>query len=340
MLNIGLCDLWAQVQENPKSAAGAGGLGKYWRGIPCDSIKIGINGVSQYFSAASSLSTTGFFHFNLGAEKMAKQDSTDPTTELKDIISSGRKKSLNFAMMKSKEGVVLKAHVTKASGVMVRECKAAGGVPSMQAKGTLSVRGKRIEMILEDPDVSPTLAKHAKKYLVSLGFPYKIIFLLPGGASVGEDEDSDVEAKDTANNRKSDAPPNAVPQDVESAPKQESSASHDTTDTGDPSAGPNDALRAVLMTEFDAMSSRIEAVKVCGIKQLSKKVETVEGVFLTTVEENPSKARGVLTLLSNTLEKVPATSAPDPETVASSGNRMADLEALEKSVDNLLAEFA
>jgi hypothetical protein len=120
---------------------------------------------------------------------MAKNTKDDPVTEIDGIISSGRKKPMNFAMMKSKDGIVLKAHITKSSEVMLREAKQAGGLPAMSAMGVLRVSGKRLELTVQTDDVPSNLPRLAKRYLSSIGLQYKVAFLLPGGLEVGDDED-------------------------------------------------------------------------------------------------------------------------------------------------------
>lgn len=273
---------------------------------------------------------------------MANKDSADPATEIKEILATGKKKSLNFALMKSKDGVVLKAHATKAAGVMVRECKAAGGMPAMQAQGVLNVKGKLIEMTLEDPDVSDTLAKHAKKYFSSLGISCKIAFLLPGGVRLGEEDDekdgAESETKEMGDG--SVTPSDERAQGGEPKAEPESAAPQSGDAPGQPATAPADELRESLMKEFAALAPRIAAAKASGLAPpLIKKLEAVESMFHSTIDQNPKKASGVITLLSKTLENVPETSAPEAKP-ADNGKRAADLADLNKSVDALLAEFA
>jgi hypothetical protein len=274
---------------------------------------------------------------------MAKNDVTDPATEIKDIIATGRKKSLNFALMKSKDGVVLKAHATKSSGVMQRECKAAGGLPAMQAQGILNVRGKLIEMTLEDPNVSDTLAKLAKKYFSSLGIPCKIAFLLPGGESLGDKEDDDdaVAGGPKAEDR-DDAPNDAT------APRRQSDqselapgtvAANVAKDDNKAADDPIDALQDVLMKEFETLAPQITAAKTGDRGPMAKKIGAIETMFLSVIGQDPKKARGVLELMGKTLKTIPGLgeAVAKPTRIR---NRIANMEALEKRVDELLAGFA
>jgi hypothetical protein len=274
---------------------------------------------------------------------MAKNDATDPATEIKDIIATGRKKSLNFALMKSKDGVVLKAHATKSSGVMQRECKAAGGLPAMQAQGILNVRGKLIEMTLEDPNVSDTLAKLAKKYFSSLGIPCKIAFLLPGGESLGDKEDDDdtVASGPKAENKGDTSEAPAAARTQRDQPEQASGTEAASTANDDSEAAgtPLDALQDVLMKEFETLAPQIDAAKSGDRGPMAKKIVAIETMFKSVIGQDPKKARGVLELMGKTLKSIPGLgeAAAKP---ARNRNRIANMEALEKRVDDMLARFA
>lgn len=264
---------------------------------------------------------------------MAKNDVTDPATEIKDIIATGRKKPLNFALMKSKDGVVLKAHATKSSGVMQRECKAAGGLPAMQVQGILNVRGKLIEMTLEDPNVSDTLAKLAKKYFSSLGIPCKIAFLLPGGESLGDKEDDDDAVADRSKAEDKDDAPNAA-----TAPRRQSDQPEQGSGTV-AADDPIDALQDVLMKEFETLAPQITAAKTGDRGPMAKKIGAIETMFLSVIGQDPKKARGVLELMGKTLKTIPGLgeAVAKPTRIR---NRIANMEALEKRVDDMLARFA
>lgn len=277
---------------------------------------------------------------------MAKGNTTDPKTEIQEIITNGKKKSLNFALMKSKEGVVLKAHVTKPASTMYRECKAAGGMPAMSTQGILNVSGKLIELTLENPDVSPNLAKQAKKYFSSLGIPCKVVFLLPGGARLGDEDEDDAEstppsargpgeeaAPDSA--KKGDATPELHEPKTET---QEPQATGANAEKAPDIAETQEMLRESLMAEYATMSVQLEAAKTDAATPATKKIDALATMFNTTITQDPNKARGVLSLLKKSLEKLPQSVAP--AAAGPSGNRKSALETLEKSIDSLLAEFA
>lgn len=276
---------------------------------------------------------------------MAKGNTTDPKTEIQEIITNGKKKSLNFALMKSKEGVVLKAHVTKPASTMYRECKAAGGMPAMSTQGILNVSGKLIELTLENPDVSPNLAKQAKKYFSSLGIPCKVVFLLPGGARLGDEDEDDTEnAPPSARAPREEAPDSARKEDATPElhePKtgtQEPQATDANAEKGPDIAETQEMLRESLMAEYATMSVQLEAAKTDAATPATKKIDALATMFNTTITQDPNKARGVLSLLKKSLEKLPQSAAPTA--AGHSGNRKSALETLEKSIDSLLAEFA
>lgn len=232
---------------------------------------------------------------------MAKDNPADPLTEIQDILTTGRKKPMNFALMKAKDGVVLKAHVTKPSTTMLRDCKAAGGLPAMQAQGVLNVVGRVVELTLENPDVSPTLAKQAKMYLAALGLPFKVVFLLPGGIRLGDEDE---------------AAAGALPEAEDDSPEA--------------------ALRKALMQEYEALLPRLEAARRDATPEAIRKLEAIVRMFVETIARDPRKARGILTLMVTTLEVVMPVISPAGRPKSWTN----DLIALEKDLDLLLSEFA
>lgn len=127
---------------------------------------------------------------------MAKKSAADIKKEADEInehIAKARKKTLNFALLIAKEGVILEAHPTKGPDVMRRLAKGRGGGPK-GTQGQMNVRGKNIELTCEDEDFPPNLGKVAKKYFSELGIAFRVILFGPTGQPVGEadDEDDDV----------------------------------------------------------------------------------------------------------------------------------------------------
>lgn len=128
---------------------------------------------------------------------MAKPDeAVDPLTALQDLLREGKKRPLNFALLKTKEGVVIKTDPKKSSEVMFRKAKEEGGMPAVSCQGTLTVEGKMIIMQALTDDVPRNLPKLTKRHFQNLGFKAKVQVRLPGGGTLDdEDEDEDKEEK-------------------------------------------------------------------------------------------------------------------------------------------------
>ena len=139
---------------------------------------------------------------------MAKDNDAlkDQASEIDAIIKDGKKKPLNFALMKAKEGVVLKAHALKSADVMFREAKGAGGMPAFSCMGVLNVIGKEMQLAVTVDDVPRTLPKLAKKHFSNLGLTCRVIILLPGGERVADGEDEEGDATGAATETEAVAP--------------------------------------------------------------------------------------------------------------------------------------
>ncbi len=130
---------------------------------------------------------------------MAKTDTAiDPASEIQQIIKDGRKRPMNFALLKTKEGVILKAHALKSSDVMFREAKQAGGQPAIAITGVLNVTGKLLSLTSLAEDVPRNLPKLAKKYFASLGAPIKVQVTLPGGGCLDDEAEDEMETETVA----------------------------------------------------------------------------------------------------------------------------------------------
>jgi hypothetical protein len=124
---------------------------------------------------------------------MAKDEAAvgNSLAELEEIVKDCKKKPHNFALLKAKEGVVLKAHPLKSSEVMLRAAKEAGGMPAMAMTGTMIATGKTLEMTIETEDFPASLPKLAKKHFTAMKLPLKIVVILPNGQRIeaGDDEE-------------------------------------------------------------------------------------------------------------------------------------------------------
>lgn len=111
--------------------------------------------------------------------------------ELEGIVKDCKKKPHNFALLKAKDGVVLKAHPLKSSEVMFRAAKDAGGIPAIGMTGTMIATGKTLEMTLETEEFPASLPKLAKKHFTAMKLPLKIVVILPNGQRVETGDDDE-----------------------------------------------------------------------------------------------------------------------------------------------------
>ena len=128
---------------------------------------------------------------------MAKDEAAagNSLAELEEIVKDCKKKPHNFALLKAKEGVVLKAHPLKSCDVMFRAAKDAGGIPAIGMTGTMIATGKTLEMTLETEEFPASLPKLAKKHFTAMKLPLKIVVILPNGQRIETgDDDEGVEA--------------------------------------------------------------------------------------------------------------------------------------------------
>lgn len=124
------------------------------------------------------------------------EESADPAAEIEGLIAAARKAPHNFVLMKTKDGVALKGHKTKSAKALVPLAKAAGGMPAISCMGVMTVKGRRIDLAVEDDDVPNSLPQLAKRYFKSIGVKAKVQITLPSGEVVG-DGDPDDEGDET-----------------------------------------------------------------------------------------------------------------------------------------------
>ncbi len=115
--------------------------------------------------------------------------------EIDELLTTARKKPLNFALLLASEGIVLKAHLTKEPETLWRQAKAAGG-SSKGTMGVMNVTGKVIALTCETDDFPGNLPRRAKAHLRDLGLSVRVEMTLPNGA-VLSDEDGDEADEDS-----------------------------------------------------------------------------------------------------------------------------------------------
>jgi hypothetical protein len=142
--------------------------------------------------------------------------------EIEAILQDGKKKELNFVLMKSKGGVVLKAGPSVKGFPKLRaEAKAEGGMPAFSVCGMLTVSGRTMNMAqVEEEPVEPSvmrkLAGQAKKHFKAIGIrPAKMIMTLPNGEVIDSDSVSEEEEDEEGGG---DATVAQAPQPAPSAP--------------------------------------------------------------------------------------------------------------------------
>jgi hypothetical protein len=138
---------------------------------------------------------------------MAKDDAAlkGQADEIEAILQDGKKKELNFILMKAKGGVVMKAGPSVKGFPKLRaEGKEAGGMPAISVCGRLTVSGRTMNMTAAeeepvDPSVMRKLAGQSKKYFKALGIrPAKMIMTLANGEVIDSDTVPEEEGDETA----------------------------------------------------------------------------------------------------------------------------------------------
>lgn len=262
---------------------------------------------------------------------MAKDDAAlkDQATEIEDILKDGKKKPLNFALMKAKEGVVLKAHHLKSAEVMLREAKAAGGMPAISCQGVLNVVGKVMELRVDVEDAPRNLPKLAKKHFANLGVLCKVVMILPGGVTVdGDAEDDEVgetEAEDPDAGLKAElaerlkalipevrhaaaqgmAGAERLGKAVQAAAVELGQGAHDRArglieaiETELRANAPDtSALRDSLVSAFNALSGKIDAFVEGAEAGIAGKARQVVAMFRTELDGDLKKAGAALAML-------------------------------------------
>jgi len=213
---------------------------------------------------------------------MAKNDKDDPAAEIEAVIATARKRPMNFAMMKSKDGIVLKAHASKGSEVMVREAKQAGGLPAMSAMGSISISGKRMELSVLTDDVPGNLPKLARRYLSSIGINFKVVFLLPGGGELSDGEEDEVDE--------------GVPRPEEAARPAAAEPAEEADDGTD--------LKAELVARLKALSPQLKALVAAAHPAAEKVSNAFRGTAVEITSGSIERAQGMVAALEQALAKL------------------------------------
>ncbi|MEM9250628.1 MAG: hypothetical protein AAGB05_18310 [Pseudomonadota bacterium] len=130
------------------------------------------------------------------AKKKSPAELKEEGAAISAQITLARKRSINFALQIGKEALVLETDIKKNCDVLWRNAKKNGGGPK-GAMGTMSVKGKVIELHCVDDSAPNQLPKLAKKWLAERGLPYKVLMITPSG-SIGDEEEGEEEEVDTS----------------------------------------------------------------------------------------------------------------------------------------------
>ncbi len=243
-------------------------------------------------------------------------------------IALARKKTLNFALLMAKDGLILETDMRKDSEILWRNAKKTGGGGSKGAKGTMQVNGKVIEFTCTDDSAPGQLPKLFKKFLSERGQAYQVVMVTPSGA-LGD-----------------------------------SDGAGDGPDQGDDPEGVSDnaadPLAEELRSSYEGVSGQVELAKQSLHAGAAKKASQLSEIFETQLTEEPRKAAATFKLLQKTVADAIAfgvrESAADsnahnagPEMPGVSADaivdpnrerRIEDLQSLRQRVEDLLGELA
>jgi len=218
---------------------------------------------------------------------------------LKSMVTTARKKTLNFALLIGKEGLVIETHLLKGPGVLRKLAKSNGG----GAKGTmgqLRVEGKKMYLSVES-EPPGNMPKLMKTHMAARGLPMKIIFELPGGAIMDDgepSEDGDEQAP------RGDGPGPGSNQDTPRTP--ETGSTEEPPKKPEPDNSELDKVRAALAKAYEDLKP-----------QLTEKLKTAEetakstgkqlvGAFSAAMQSgNLKNAKAILNGLNKLLASIP-----------------------------------
>jgi len=128
------------------------------------------------------------------ANKSAAELKTEGV-ELKALFAKIKKKPHNCAVLISKDGIVIEAHLKKSPEILLKTAKKAGGTPK-GAWGIMSIEG---QVIIVDPvndKVPGSLTKIAKKFFSERGLKNRLEILMPDEEGASPDEASTEEEEE------------------------------------------------------------------------------------------------------------------------------------------------
>ncbi len=278
---------------------------------------------------------------------MAKDDAALKAQgeEIEAILQDGKKKELNFVLMKSKGGVVLKAGASVKGFPKLRaEAKAAGGMPAFSACGMLTVSGRTMNMVqVEEEPVEPAvmrkLAGQAKKHFKAMGIrPAKMIMTLPNGEVIDSDSVPEEDGEDGDEGEAAAPAVAAAPSTPAAAPAPAAAKpAAPAADTADPDAEAksllNERLKALVPLVKDAVGKALQGADKMGAALKAASGEIAGGAL--------DKAGKLLDAVEQGLKAAPGGSAQPPVDQTALKDQLAnDFSALSADLQKVVEQGA
>lgn len=268
-----------------------------------------------------------------------------------------RKAQHFFSLQIGKSGLILKTHRRRPPEVLWRQGKKEGG-GNKGAKGVANMSGKVMELQCDDlGSVPSTLVKMAKAEWAEAGQPARINLVEMSAEALaeiegagGDEEGENTEATETSTEDTGATQETATSEAADgggggeepSADGGQEAAAEDTAQS------PEEDLLTSLRREYDELQTKIVAAGDSANKGFAKKVSGLNTMFESQIEGNTKKARAVLGLLQTTIQTgldagdmaEPAEQNAPVDMAAAAESRRGRMADLEKSVDDLLAQFA
>lgn len=252
--------------------------------------------------------------------KGGEEEDEDLFPPLREIIMRLKQGPMGFGVYQSGDKdkpVVLSAHKRKNPEVLGRQAKKAAGTPK-GTFGTLTLDEGNLTFQCMNEDAPASLGKKIRIMLRDEGYAkFKVRILLPGGVELGETDDEDEALAEAGGGGK--APAGAPPEEQDDLLAQ---------------------LREQLKTEFQALSERIDAAAAEIAPPVLRKIEGLRGMFADTIDPDPRKAGGIVTMLGKMLEAAGLGTGDSPPEPSGRERRAPALAELEKGIDALLAAYS
>ncbi len=183
--------------------------------------------------------------------KKSAAEIKEEAAEWGELITKARKRQLNFALVVGKAGgVVLAADPKKNANVMMRQAKANGGT-AKGCQGVMTVKGKRIDFLVDGDPPPGSLLNQSKKHMKQLGMAFKVAFVLPSGEVIDDGEEDEDAASD---------PKPAVEDDVSTEKtKSKGDAESDVVDAV-PETDPDAERKLALTAELKKLVPGVSAL--------------------------------------------------------------------------------